>query len=1209
LIFTILVYINIVITYSLKTRNEIIENEESDERYILGKGEMIIGIDTNKPPLSYLDDGELTGFEIEFAKAVCSRLSIDVVFKEIKWNMRETELNSKSIDCVWNSFTVTEERCKTIEFSRVYMNNRQVVVIKKSDTSKFPDAKSLSGAKMSAGVDTTGEEALLGDPDLSQSEYIVSSSQNDAIYGLMSGLYDAIVIDYTSAKGYITDDDSELMIIEGISLQEEQYAVGFRHGSDIIKRINDVFLDMILDGSLSTLVKKYNLYELFSPYEISDSNYIMNNGKMIIGIQGNVPPMSYYDENGELTGFDIEFARAACQQLGIDAEFKTIFWDKKESDLKKRNIDCIWNTLTVTDDCRDNIKFTRIYMSNKQVVMIKKSDASIYSDLKSLTKAKISAETKSTGEEAIQNDTYLSQSEYIYSASMEKAIEALKNDEVDAIVIDYTVAQNNIVNENSDLMIIDEINFGEELYAVGFRINSDMTIKINELINNMINDGSLKSLANKFNLGDLYTSALERDETSDMDYIMTKGQMIIGIESNTPPLMYYDEYGQITGFNIEFAKAVCYELNIDVIFKDIDWENKDNELNSKSIDCLWNALTITEERHNYFAFSHAYLNNKQVIVVRKSDASKFTDVKSFVNTKISAEAGTTGEDEILNNSYFSQAKYTASASQDEAILALINGKFDAIVIDYTLAKGTIAKKYPDLTIFEGIGLQEEQYGVGFRFGSDMAKKVDNVILDMITDGTLGNLAKKYDLIELFKPIRITDYDYIIGNGKLVIGYEGTTPPMTYFDDNGQLIGFDVEFARLVCQQFGIEPEFKEIDWNTKEIDLKERKIDCIWNSLTVTDERREDMKFSRIYMSNKLVVLINKSNASKYTDLKSLSGEKLSFESSSTAEKAIRNNRYLSKTEFIEVPSQNDAILALKSGKADAIVIDYTMAVNSISHDSSELIILNEMNTEEEMYAIGFRLGTDMTIKVNEIINKMMNDGTLESLAKKYNLIDLYNSVIKNDNQSDYDYIMAKGEMNIGIEINSPPMNYYDEYGDLIGFDCELAEAVCSKLGINAIFVNIEWDMKETLLNNKTIDCIWSSFTVTEERRNYFSFTQPYLSNRPAVIIKKSDASKFTDVESLSTSTISAENESTGEEAILNDPYLSHSNYIVSYSLAEAINGLKNGDFDAIVTDYTLAKGTIADGNEDLMIVKRNPFPRRTICRWFSPQFRYDAKG
>ena len=111
----------------------------------------------------------------------------------------------------------------------------------------------------------------------------------------------------------------------------------------------------------------------------------------------------------------------------------------------------------------------------------------------------------------------------------------------------------------------------------------------------------------------------------------------------------------------------------------------------------------------------------------------------------------------------------------------------------------------------------------------------------------------------------SDYAYITGNGKMVIGitlYE----PMNYKAEDGTLTGFDTDFAQAVCDKLGVTPEFQEIDWDMKETELKSQNIDCIWNGLTVTEERRENMDFSKTYLLNKQCVVINSADASVYTD-------------------------------------------------------------------------------------------------------------------------------------------------------------------------------------------------------------------------------------------------------------------------------------------------------------------------------------------------------
>jgi ABC-type amino acid transport substrate-binding protein len=256
-------------------------------------------------------------------------------------------------------------------------------------------------------------------------------------------------------------------------------------------------------------------------------------------------------------------------------------------------------------------------------------------------------------------------------------------------------------------MILNEVDKGEEdAYGIGFRIGSDMTIKINKLIVDMINDGTLELIAKKYGMLDNYKSAIAINEESELDYIMSKGEMTIGIDVDGNPMSYYDDYGELTGFDTEFAKTVCSKLGIDAIFKKIDWDKKEEELNNKNIDCIWDSLTVTEERRKYIKFSNPYLTNRQAVLIRSSDASKFTNLNSLSEAKLTAIFGTISEEVIEEDKYLSKANYTSSSSQEEAIIGLRNNSFDALIIDYTIAKGIITN-YDDIININKIRLHEE----------------------------------------------------------------------------------------------------------------------------------------------------------------------------------------------------------------------------------------------------------------------------------------------------------------------------------------------------------------------------------------------------------------------------------------------------------------------------------------------------------------------
>jgi polar amino acid transport system substrate-binding protein len=236
----------------------------------------------------------------------------------------------------------------------------------------------------------------------------------------------------------------------------------------------------------------------------------------------------------------------------------------------------------------------------------------------------------------------------------------------------------------------------------------------------------------------------------DWEYIQDKGTLVIGI-TLYEPMNYYDENNNLTGFDTEFAEAVCEKLNVTPDFQVIEWEQKETELKSKAIDCIWNGLTVTEERKENMAFSDPYVDNKQVLISKASNAEKFSTDDGLKDIQIAAESGSAGESAIEEHSILSTDKYIACSAQKDVLMEVKAGTVDAGVIDYVMASSSIKEgtDYSDLTIVDSIELTPEQYAVGFRLeDTETLEKVNEAIQELADEGKLEELAEKYGLSDV-----------------------------------------------------------------------------------------------------------------------------------------------------------------------------------------------------------------------------------------------------------------------------------------------------------------------------------------------------------------------------------------------------------------------------------------------------------------------------
>lgn len=229
---------------------------------------------------------------------------------------------------------------------------------------------------------------------------------------------------------------------------------------------------------------------------------------------------------------------------------------------------------------------------------------------------------------------------------------------------------------------------------------------------------------------------------SDLQNIKNKGTMVIGI-TEYEPMNYYDENGTLVGFDTEFAQAVCEKLGVEAQFQVIDWDNKTFELESGSIDCCWNGMTLTEEVKAAMSCTSPYVKNEQVLVMKSDAIGNYTDVSQLGELTFAAESGSAGAAAIESAGYID--KCTTVTAQSDALLEVESGSVDACVIDSTMAKAMTGEgtSYKDLAY--GIALTSEEYGIGFRKDSDVTAEVNKIIEEMKADGSLQQLADKYEL--------------------------------------------------------------------------------------------------------------------------------------------------------------------------------------------------------------------------------------------------------------------------------------------------------------------------------------------------------------------------------------------------------------------------------------------------------------------------------
>ena len=234
------------------------------------------------------------------------------------------------------------------------------------------------------------------------------------------------------------------------------------------------------------------------------------------------------------------------------------------------------------------------------------------------------------------------------------------------------------------------------------------------------------------------TSAAAESTDSDLAYVKDKGTLVVGI-TDFEPMDYQDENGNWIGFDADLASAFAESLGVDVEFVEIDWDNKILELDGKTIDCVWNGMTLTDEVTSSMSCTNAYCNNAQVVVVPSDVADQYQDTDSLKDLTFAVESGSAGETQAQELGL----NYTAVTAQSDALMEVAAGTSDAAIIDSLMAAAMVGEGTGYTNLTYTIGLNDEEYGVGFRKGSDLTEELNNFFKSSYADGSMKQIAEKY----------------------------------------------------------------------------------------------------------------------------------------------------------------------------------------------------------------------------------------------------------------------------------------------------------------------------------------------------------------------------------------------------------------------------------------------------------------------------------
>ena len=633
----------------------------------------------------------------------------------------------------------------------------------------------------------------------------------------------------------------------------------------------------------------------------------------------------------------------------------------------------------------------------------------------------------------------------------------------------------------------------------------------------------------------------------------SKDKLIMATNAEFPPYEYYDG-SDIVGIDVEIARAVAEELDMELQIEDMAFDAIITAVTSGKADIGAAGMTVTEDRLKSVNFSDTYTRSAQVIIVREDSAIATPD--DLVGKKIGVQLGTTGD---LYSEDIEDATIERYNKGFEAVQSLLSDKIDAVIIDQEPAAVFVEQN-------EGLKLTEEEftdeeYALAIAKGNtELLEKVNAALAKLEKSGRLDEIKAAY--INEGEADAEEEKPKSTGE-KLIMATNAEFPPYEYYEGSG-IVGIDVEIAQAIADELGMELQVEDMAFDAIITAVTSGKADFGAAGMTVTEDRLKSVDFSDTYTKSAQVIIVKEDSPIATPD--DLVGKKIGVQLGTTGD------IYSEDIEDAQIERYNkgfEAVQSLQSDKIDAVIIDQEPAAVFVEQNEG-LKLTDEEFTEEE-YALAFaKDNKELLEKVNAALAKLKRSGRLDEIKAAY--------INEGEADAEEEKPKSTGEKLImATNAEFPPYEYY-EGSEIIGIDVEIAQAVAEKLGMELQIEDMAFDSIITAVTSGKADVGAAGMTVTEDRLKSVDFSDPYTTSAQVIIVKED--SPIATPDDLVGKKIGVQLGTTGDIYAEDIEDAQIERYNKGF---EAVQSLLSDKIDAVVIDQEPA-GVFVEQNEGLKL-------------------------
>ena len=480
-----------------------------------------------------------------------------------------------------------------------------------SQQSSVTCADDLVGKKIGVQIGTTGMTYAEGVEGATVEKY---NKGADAVEALKQGKIDAVLIDASPAK-YFVSKNSDIVALDD-PFAVEEYACAVKKGNDeLTQQINDALSQLRENGTLTLIEQNWLVDAEYGKHPYESPEGVTYDGKLVMATNAEFAPYEFKEE-GKIVGFDVDMMTAVCDILGKELVIDDMAFDSIIAAVDSGKADVGVAGMTVTEDRLKNVNFTDSYTEASQVIIVKGMSTD-------LTGKTIGVQMGTTG---------MTYAEGVEGATVEKynkgadAIEALKQGKVDVVLIDSSPAKY-FVSKNPELSIAPK-PFAVEKYACAIKKgNDELTQQINDALSQLRENGTLNLIEQNW----LVDAEYGKHPYESPEGITYSGKLVMATNAEFPPYELKEE-GEIVGFDVDMMRAVCDILGKELVIDDMAFDSVIAAVDSGKADVGVAGMTVTEDRLKNVNFSDSYTEASQVIIYKSGNASSQNFVEKLKST-------------------------------------------------------------------------------------------------------------------------------------------------------------------------------------------------------------------------------------------------------------------------------------------------------------------------------------------------------------------------------------------------------------------------------------------------------------------------------------------------------------------------------------------------------------------------------------------------